>query len=219
LDDRERLGVCVPDQSEIDTLAFIVAGYLAGSLPFGYWVVRAARGVDIRTLGSGNVGATNVWRVFGPRLGLTVALLDVAKGFAPALAATLVVGHLAGALAGAAAMLGHWRPIFLRFAKGGKMVATCGGAFLGLTPLVGLLGAAVWLVVFALTRYASVSSIVAAAALPLAAVLLGEPWPVLVLSVAAAIAVLVLHRANLARLRAGTETRVQLTRRREPARA
>jgi acyl phosphate:glycerol-3-phosphate acyltransferase len=219
LDDRERLGVCVPDQSEIDTLAFIVAGYLAGSLPFGYWVVRAARGVDIRTLGSGNVGATNVWRVFGPRLGLTVALLDVAKGFAPALAATLVVGHLAGALAGAAAMLGHWRPIFLRFAKGGKMVATCGGAFLGLAPLVGLLGAAVWLVVFALTRYASVSSIVAAAALPLAAVLLGEPWPVLVLSVAAAIAVLVLHRANLARLRAGTETRVQLTRRREPARA
>jgi acyl phosphate:glycerol-3-phosphate acyltransferase len=200
-------------------LAFIVAGYLAGSLPFGYWVVRAARGVDIRTLGSGNVGATNVWRVFGPRLGLTVALLDVAKGFAPALAATLVVGHLAGALAGAAAMLGHWRPIFLRFAKGGKMVATCGGAFLGLAPLVGLLGAAVWLVVFALTRYASVSSIVAAAALPLAAVLLGEPWPVLVFSVAAAIAVLVLHRANLARLRAGTETRVQLRRRREPARA
>jgi acyl phosphate:glycerol-3-phosphate acyltransferase len=200
-------------------LAFIVAGYLAGSLPFGYWVVRAARGVDIRTLGSGNVGATNVWRVFGPRLGLTVALLDVAKGFAPALAATLVVGHLAGALAGAAAMLGHWRPIFLRFAKGGKMVATCGGAFVGLAPLVGLLGAAVWLVVFALTRYASVSPIVAAAALPLAAVLLGEPWPVLVFSVAAAIAVLVLHRANLARLRAGTETRVQLRRRREPARA
>jgi acyl phosphate:glycerol-3-phosphate acyltransferase len=200
-------------------LAFIVAGYVAGSLPFGYWVVRAARGVDIRTLGSGNVGATNVWRVFGPRLGLTVALLDVAKGFAPALAATLVVGHLAGALAGAAAMLGHWRPVFLRFAKGGKMVATCGGAFLGPAPLVGLLGAAVWLVVFALTRYASVSSIVAAAALPLAAVLLGEPWPVLVFSVAAAIAVLVLHRANLARLRAGTETRVQLRRRREPARA
>jgi glycerol-3-phosphate acyltransferase PlsY len=157
--------------------------------------------------------------VFGPRLGLTVALLDVAKGFAPALAATLVVGHLAGALAGAAAMLGHWRPIFLRFAKGGKMVATCGGAFVGLAPLVGLLGAAVWLVVFALTRYASVSPIVAAAALPLAAVLLGEPWPVLVFSVAAAIAVLVLHRANLARLRAGTETRVQLRRRREPARA
>jgi acyl phosphate:glycerol-3-phosphate acyltransferase len=199
-------------------LAFIVAGYLAGSLPFGYWVVRTARGVDIRTLGSGNVGATNVWRVYGPKLGFTVALLNVAKGFAPALAATLVVGHLAGALAGAAAMLGHWRPIFLGFAKGGKMVATCGGAFLGLAPLVGLVGAVVWLVVFALTRYASVSSIVAAVSLPVAAVLLGEPWPVLVFSIAAALGVLLLHRGNLARLRAGTETRVQL-RRRRPAQA
>jgi acyl phosphate:glycerol-3-phosphate acyltransferase len=181
-------------------------------------VVRAARSVDIRTLGSGNVGATNVWRVFGPRLGLTVALLDVAKGFAPALAATLVVGHLAGALAGAAAMLGHWRPVFLRFAKGGKMVATCGGAFLGLAPLVGLVGAAVWLVAFALTRYASVSSIVAAVSLPVGAVLLGEPWPVLLFSIGAALGVLVLHRGNLARLRAGTETRVRL-RRRRPAQA
>jgi acyl phosphate:glycerol-3-phosphate acyltransferase len=156
--------------------------------------------------------------VYGPKLGFTVALLDVAKGFAPALAATLVVDHLAGALAGAAAMLGHWRPIFLGFAKGGKMVATCGGAFLGLAPLVGLVGAVVWLVVFALTRYASVSSIVAAVSLPVAAVLLGEPWPVLVFSIAAALGVLLLHRGNLARLRAGTETRVQL-RRRRPAQA
>jgi acyl phosphate:glycerol-3-phosphate acyltransferase len=110
---------------------------------------------------------------------------------------------VAGALAGAAAMLGHWRPLFVGFVKGGKMVATTGGAFLGLAPLVALAGAGVWLIVFALTRYASVSSIVAAASLPLAAVLLG---------------VVVLHRGNLARLRAGTETRVQLRRRpRQPA--
>ncbi len=141
--------------------------------------------------------------------------IDVLKGFAPALAATLVAGHVAGALAGGAAMLGHWRPIFLRFAKGGKMVATCGGALLGLAPIVGVIGAVVWLVVFAITRYASVSSIVAAASLPLAALVLGEPWPVLVFTGAAAIGVLVLHRGNLSRLRAGTETRVQL--RRKPA--
>ena len=141
--------------------------------------------------------------------------IDVLKGFAPALAATLVAGHVAGALAGGAAMLGHWRPLFLRFAKGGKMVATCGGALLGLAPIVGVIGAVVWLVVFAITRYASVSSIVAAASLPLAALVLGEPWPVLVFTGAAAIGVLVLHRGNLSRLRAGTETRVQL--RRKPA--
>jgi acyl phosphate:glycerol-3-phosphate acyltransferase len=192
-----------------------VLGYLAGSIPSGYWVVRGARGVDIRTVGSGNIGATNVWRSFGPRYAIPVIALDVAKGFVPALVATLAVGHVAGALAGGAAMLGHWRPIFLRFAKGGKMVATCGGALFGLAPLVGLIGAVVWLIVFALTRYASVSSVLAAASLPLAALLLDEPWPVLVFSGVAALGVLVLHRGNLARLRAGTETRVQL--RRKPA--
>jgi glycerol-3-phosphate acyltransferase PlsY len=173
--------------------------------------------VDIRTVGSGNIGATNVWRTFGPRYAMPVILLDVAKGFVPALVATLAAGHVAGALAGGAAMLGHWRPLFLRFARGGKMVATCGGALLGLAPLVGLIGAGVWIAVFAISRYASVSSIFAAASLPFAALLLDEPWPVLVFSSAAALGVLVLHRANLARLRAGTETRVQL--RRKPARA
>jgi glycerol-3-phosphate acyltransferase PlsY len=189
-----------------------VVGYLFGSIPSVYWVVRWTRGEDIRKVGSGNIGATNVWRSFGPRYAIPVIALDVAKGFVPALAATLVAGHVAGALAGGAAMLGHWRPLFLGFAKGGKMVATCGGALLGLAPLVGLIGAAVWIAVFALTRYASVSSIVAAASLPVAALLLGEPWLVLVFSTAAFLGVLVLHRGNLARLRAGTETRVQLRR-------
>jgi acyl phosphate:glycerol-3-phosphate acyltransferase len=178
-------------------------------------VVRWTRGDDIRTVGSGNIGATNVWRSFGPRYAVPVILLDVAKGFFPALAATLVAGHVAGALAGGAAMLGHWRPLFLRFAKGGKMVATCGGALFGLAPLVGLIGAALWIVIFVVTRYASVSSIVAAASLPVTALILEEPWPVLVFTTAAFLGVLVLHRGNLSRLRAGTETRVQL--RRKPA--
>ena len=196
------------------TLLLVVAGYVAGSIPTGYWLVRATRGVDIRTLGSENIGGTNVWRVFGWRYGLPVVLLDTAKGFAPALVATLLVGHLAGVLAGAAAMLGHWRPLFLGWNRGGKMVATCGGAFLGVAPVVGGLGAVVWLAVFLLLRYASVASIVAAASLPVIAALLGEPWPVLAFGAAAALAVLVLHRGNLARLRAGTENRFQLRRRR-----
>jgi glycerol-3-phosphate acyltransferase PlsY len=116
-------------------------------------------------------------------------------------------------------MLGHWRPLFLGFGKGGKMVATYGGALLGLAPLVGLVGAVVWIVVFALTRYASVSSIVGAISLPVAALLLGEPWPVLVFTSLAALGVLILHPGNLKRLRAGTETRVQLRRKPKPARA
>ena len=195
--------------------AFTLVGYLAGSLPFGYWVVRWTKGVDIRTVGSGNIGATNVWRTFGPRYGIPVILLDVAKGFVPVLIATLAVGHVAGALAGGAAMLGHWRPLFLGFAKGGKMVATCGGALLGLAPVVGLAGALVWIAVFAVTRYASVASIIAALSLPVSALILEEPWPVLVFVSAAALGVLILHRGNLARLRAGTETRTHL--RRKPA--
>src|SRR5213595_4040242 len=144
------------------TAILVVIGYVCGSMPWGYWLVRIFRGEDIRTKGSGNVGATNVWRVYGPRLGLPAAVLDTAKGFAPAFAATVVVGHGTGVLAGAAAMLGHWRPIFLGFQKGGKMVATAGGAFLGVAPLVGVTAAGVWLVVFGFTRYASVASMTAA---------------------------------------------------------
>src|SRR2546423_5009077 len=138
---------------------FMVAGYLCGSITFGYWLIRWTKGVDIRTVGSHNRGATNVWRTYGWRYGLPVMLLDILKAFGPTLAATLVVGHLCGVLTGAAAMVGHARPVFLKFAKGGKMVATAGGAFLGVAPLLGLAGVGVWLVLFLVTRYASVASI------------------------------------------------------------
>ena len=195
------------------TAALVAAGYLSGSLTWGYWLVRIFRGEDVRTKGSGNVGATNVWRVYGPKLGLPAALLDTAKGFAPAFAATLAVGHGSGVLAGAAAMLGHWRPLFLGFRKGGKMVATAGGAFLGVAPLVGAAAAAVWLVVFGLTRYASVASITAAASLGLWALVFGYPWPVIAFGGAAGAGVAFLHRANIARLARGEENRLELRRR------
>jgi glycerol-3-phosphate acyltransferase PlsY len=191
----------------------VLGGYLCGSLPFGYWLVRWRRGVDIRSVGSGNIGATNVWRTFGARLGIAVVLLDTLKGFVPALVGTLVAGPLWGVLAGGAAMLGHSRPVFLRFARGGKMVATCGGAFLGVAPIVGGIGAAVWILVFAACRYASVASITAALALPLIALGLDEPWPVIAFAALASVAVLFLHRANIRRLRMGTETKMLLRRR------
>jgi glycerol-3-phosphate acyltransferase PlsY len=197
----------------METAAFVVAGYLCGSLTFGYWLVRIFRGEDVRTKGSGNVGATNVWRVYGTQLGLPAAVLDVAKGFVPAFAATVYVGHGTGVLAGAAAMFGHARPIFLGFQKGGKMVATAGGAFLGVAPLVGAAGAGVWILVFATTRYASVASITSAASLALWAWLFGYPWPVIAFGGAAGIGVVFLHRANIQRLRRGDESRSTLWRR------
>ena len=202
-------------------ILLVAAGYLAGSIPTGYWLVRATKRADIRTLGSGNIGGTNVWRVYGRFYGVPVVVVDTAKGFVPALLGTVYVGDAVGVLAGAAAMLGHWRPLFLRFARGGKTVATCGGAFLGVAPLAALIGAAVWATAFLVGRYASLASMLAAASLPFAAALFGEPWPVVGFAAAAAVAVVVLHRANIRRLLAGTENRFVLRRRRksQPARA
>jgi len=194
------------------TALLVAAGYVLGSMPWGYWLPRLIKHDDIRRHGSGNIGGTNVWRVYPWRLGLPVVLLDALKGFVPALVATLTVSHLAGALAGAAAMLGHWRPLFLRWQRGGKVVATTGGAFLGVAPVVGAVGAGVWIAVFLVFRYASLASIVAALSLPVAAVLLGKPWPVIAFAAGAALAVLVLHRPNIARLRAGTENRFKFKR-------
>src|ERR687897_505100 len=147
----------------------VLGGYLLGSMPFGYWLVRLAKGEDIRNVGSGNIGATNVWRTYGKTYGIPIVLLDVAKGFVPGLVGTLLVGELVGVLAGGAA-------VFLVF------------------------------------RYASLASITAAVALPFVGLALGQPWPVIVFAALAAVAVIALHRANIARLRAGTESRFRLRR-------
>jgi acyl phosphate:glycerol-3-phosphate acyltransferase len=189
------------------TAVLVAAGYIAGSMPWGYWLVRIFRGEDVRTKGSGNIGATNVWRVYGPSLGIPAVLLDTAKGFVPAYLGTVLVGHGTGVLAGAAAMLGHWRPLFLGFKRGGKMVATAGGAFLGVAPLVGGVAAVVWLLVFGVTRYASLASMTAAVSLPISAWLLGYPWPVIAFGVFAAVGVVLLHRPNIRRLARGEETK------------
>ena len=161
----------------------------------------------MRQVGSGNIGATNVWRAFGPKLGIPVILLDVAKGFVPALLGVILVDDLAAVLAGGAAMAGHWRPLFMGFRKGGKTVATAGGVFWAVAPLVALTILVLWVVLFATTRYASVASLGSALALPLVSVLYGEPWPVIAFSGGVAVAVVLLHRGNIARLRAGTENR------------
>ena len=197
----------------VSTVLLVGVGYLLGSMPWGYWVPRIVKGVDIRTLGSGNPGATNVWRSLGFKLGVTVAVLDIAKGFAAALLGRWLGDDLVGVLAGVAAMVGHWRPLFLGFAKAGKTVATTGGVGLALAPLATLAAAVVWIVIFFATRYASIASMGAAVSLPLFAVILGASWPVVAFTGGAAIAIVVLHRGNIARLARGTENRFVLRRR------
>jgi len=137
--------------------AIVVAGYLLGSCPWGYWLVRVFRGTDVRTQGSGGIGASNVWRAYGRRLGIPVVALDVLKGFAPALVGVLEVSHLCGILAGAAAMVGHARPLYLRFEKGGKMVATAGGVLFAVAPWVALAIGLFWLFILAVSRYTSLA--------------------------------------------------------------
>ena len=158
----------------------------------------------------GNIGATNVWRTYGRGLGIPVVFLDTLKGFVPAFVAMQFVSppHLCGIAAGGAAMLGHWRPLFLGFAKGGKMVATCGGVFFGVAPWVALIGrhrVARRLLRRSATRRSPRSS--PESTLPVAAVVFGYPVSVIVFGVAAFAAILFLHRGNLRRLRAGTESR------------
>jgi glycerol-3-phosphate acyltransferase PlsY len=191
-------------------LAAVLGGYLAGSIPTGYWLVRIVRRIDIRRVGSRSIGATNVWRVLGWKYGVPTIVLDVAKGFVPALLASVFVDDLAGAVAGGAAMLGHARPLFLKFERGGKAVATTGGVLLGLAPVVALLGLGVWALTFIVARYVSVASMTAAVSVPVFAVVLDEPWPVKLLGLGGAGAVVFLHRENIRRLFARREPRVQI---------
>src|SRR6266550_651465 len=159
----------------------ILTGYLLGSMPWGYWLPRIFKGVNIRKVGSGSTGAANVWRTLGFKIGLGVALLDITKGFAAALLGLWLGGEFVGLLAGIAAMVGHWRPVFIGFSRGGKIVATTGGVALALAPLATLAAAAVWICAFLATRYTSVASMVSAVTLPMFAVLFGASWPVVAL--------------------------------------
>lgn len=193
--------------------ALVVFGYLLGSCPWGYWLVWVFRSEDVRKFGSGSIGASNVWRAFGRRLGIPVVALDALKGFVPAFVGVLAVSHLCGILAGAAAMLGHARPIYLRFEKGGKMVATGGGVLFAVCPWVALVIGGIWLVTLAVSRYTSLASIVSAFALPVVAIAIGYPLSVILFAAFTGAGVVFLHRSNLRRLRAGTEHRFHYPRR------
>ncbi|HJS99739.1 MAG TPA: glycerol-3-phosphate 1-O-acyltransferase PlsY [Terriglobales bacterium] len=199
-----------------------VLGYLLGSIPFGYLLVKIFRGTDIRDTGSGNIGATNVARS-SPVLGILTLVLDAAKGFlavicASALAPRINLPYLYSAMALAAfcALLGHMFPVWLKF-RGGKGVATGVGGFVAIVPKAVLIAICVFAALVALFRYVSLGSIVAAAALPALIYLLyvqpGLPMrSVLAAAVAASLLIIAKHYQNIFRLLAGTEHRFSLRR-------
>ena len=190
----------------------VVIAYVMGSIPSAY-IAGKVHGVDLRQHGSGNLGATNVVRVLGIRTGSVVFIVDTLKGFLPVffLPQFTVATYPAvlSLLLGAAAILGHVRPVFLLGQKGGKGVATAGGVFLGVAWLPALIAFAVWVVVFVTSRYVSVASLSAAVALPFAFFYTGSALndPYFIASVVVALFVFFTHRANIGRLRRGEEHR------------
>ena len=189
---------------------WLLASYLMGAIPTSYLLSRLFAGIDLRQHGSGNLGATNLYRVLGWKYAIPAAAIDIAKGTVPVLLfAPQVSGSQVFALAcGAAAILGHVFSVFVGF-KGGKGVATAAGVMLGLAPFALGVSAVVWVVLVRLTGYVSVGSIAAAAVLPLAVYLLQDSSSPALVWIAAAIAaaVILLHRKNIQRLLKGTENR------------
>ncbi len=180
-------------------------GYLLGSIPFGLLLTRAV-GTDIRTVGSGNIGATNVLRTGNKGLAAATLLLDAAKGAAAVLLARYYAGEDAAMLAGAAAFVGHCFPVWLKF-RGGKGVATLLGVTLAAVPLAGVAALLTWAAAAAATRYSSVGGMAAAVAAPVAATLLGRAdWALLFVPLV--LLLIARHHENIARLRAGTEGRI-----------
>lgn len=192
----------------------VVVAYLLGSIPFAYLAGRT-QGIDIRTVGSKNVGASNVFRELGRGIGVTVMALDVAKGLLAVLIARSETPSPWPLVAAAAAIVGHVFPVWLHF-KGGKGVAVAGGAMIGLVPLPAAIVVILWVIVVGVTRYVSLASIVAAAVFPFLVLGVGAPWPTVVFAALAAIMVIVRHRTNIQRLRRGQEPRLDFRRSRGP---
>ncbi len=183
-------------------LLALVTGYVLGSIPFGLVLTRMAGAGDLRAIGSGNIGATNVLRTGRKGLAVATLLLDGAKGAAAVLIAEAIQPGL-GAIGGLAAFLGHLYPVWLRF-NGGKGVATMLGIALAVSWPVGLIFAGVWLAALAVFRFSSIGGMAAAAFAPVAAVLLGRV-DLLALLLGMALLVMWKHRANIGRLRRGEE--------------
>lgn len=196
-------------------LAALLIAYLLGGIPFGYFLVRLKTGSDVRALGSGNIGATNVLRTTSRALGFATLLLDIAKGFAAVWIASELTGRspLWTSAAALAVMAGHAYPVFLKF-KGGKAVASFIGAFLFLTPLPLLAVLIVFVIVVAAGKFISLGSIIAAGTFPFAVwLILHPPIEVTLAALIAGAFIIYRHKANIARIRSGTENVLNLRKR------
>lgn len=187
-------------------ILLILISYLIGAVPIGYLVARA-KGIDIRQRGSGNIGTTNVWRNLGPAAGILVLAGDVLKGVLAVLLGRYLAGSDAQLLTALAALVGHSWSVFLGF-QGGKIIATTLGVFLLLDPLAMLIGLGIWLAVVGVSRYISLGSITAAAALPVLMLVLGRSWTHLLFALAVAAIAVYKHLPNIRRLLSGTESRI-----------
>ncbi|OPX90464.1 MAG: Glycerol-3-phosphate acyltransferase [Pelotomaculum sp. PtaB.Bin104] len=186
----------------------VLASYLIGSIPFSYLVARYWKGIDIRNIGSGNVGTTNVWRNAGPVAGILALVGDLGKGVLAIMLARHYGGSLLVALSGMAVLAGHSWPLFLGF-KGGKLVATGVGVIVAISPPVGILAAVIWLSTVGITKYVSIASILAVTAIPVLMLAFHLQWPYLVLGIFITIFAVVKHIPNIKRLLAGTEPKLR----------
>ncbi|MDR1941435.1 MAG: glycerol-3-phosphate 1-O-acyltransferase PlsY [Endomicrobium sp.] len=194
---------------------YLAFAYLCGAVPFAYIIAKFAGNVDIRTVGSGNPGATNVFRVVGKKSGAATFVLDVLKGFLPVYFAFYIDNSFSYSAAAAACVLaGHMYTVFLKF-KGGKGVAAGLGAFLALFPLPAVIAFAVFIIALVLSGYVALGSIIAALSLPIVTFYSGYPTEAVVFAFAAAVLIIYKHRTNIARLRAGTENKFKIFKRRK----
>ncbi len=192
----------------METFAFLLLGYGVGSLPLGYLAAAWLKGIDLRRVGSGNVGAANAYRTAGFAIAVLVVSVDVAKGATSVVITTrLTTGEVGPVAAGVAAIIGHVYPVWLRF-HGGKGVATACGVFGVLAPLATAIAAGMFVATVWTTRYVSLGSVVATVALPSLAWITNATTPVIAGGIVVALLILERHRGNLVRLRDGTERRL-----------
>ncbi len=201
--------------NEIIIILLMIVAYILGSIPNALWIGKVYRGIDIREYGSKNTGSTNAARILGPRLGFLTLILDVSKGSFPLLLALLFKKNISNngvnldkvlIMIGICAIIGHSFSLFLKF-KGGKAVATTVGVFIVLVPKAILIAAVVFFTIFAIFRYVSLSSILAAVTLPIAIFLVEKNIPYTIFGILIAVLIIIKHRSNIKRLLNGTESK------------